>query len=1185
MSNSRFETFLSTFDPQAHRRGQQWEEVCQWFLQTDPVYLAQLTHVWLWNEWPGRWGPDAGIDLVAEAKNGELWAIQAKNYAPDTRVTKHDVDTFLSESARPTFSYRLLIATTSRVAPAAHRAMTGQEKPADTLLRHDLERREGLTWPTSFAKWKRGQLPAPRPKRPRPHQKKALQSAIDQLAEHDRGQLVLACGTGKTLVALWLHERLASKRTLVLVPSLSLLKQTLQEWVANWSQPFEVLPVCSDDTVRPDERDAVVSSVTELGFPATTARAEVREFLKRRGPRVVFSTYQSSPVIAEALRGTRLRFDLAIADEAHRCAGPVSSEFATVLDQSRIPSRKRVFMTATPRYFTGRVVKAAREEDLEVASMDDEAVFGPVMHRLSFAQAIDKDLLSDYRVLVIGVDDEQYQRYAERGQLLTLEGTQATDARSLASHIGLAKAMRRYDMSRVLTFHGRVVGATQFARALPAVVEWMPPAERPSGVVWAKVVSGAMSSGARAVRLDRLRHVEDDKRGVLSNARCLGEGVDIPTLDGVAFIDPKHSQVDIVQAVGRAIRKGEGKSIATIVIPVFVDLIADPEHALDTSAFAAIAAVLRALRDHDEALAEELDGLRRQLGALSHRRLRLPTKIVLDLPKSVSSDFSTAVATRVVRLATASWEEWFAHIEEYVKTEGDARVPSSYTTLSGDKLGRWVVAQRVARTGRRGQLSAERQQRLEALSGWVWDLDDAIWEEWFSRLQQYVKRNGHTRMPAVHTSPDGENLGRWVINQRVKQKRLSPERRKRLEVLPGWVWHTGEAAWEASFARAQEYARAEGHTKVPSDYTTPDGERLGSWVGNQRQIRKRLSAERRERLEGLPGWMWNKYEATWEEQFANLERFVATRGHARVPGPYKTPYGDKLGSWVGVQRMARKKLSTERRERLESLPGWTWNPHEAAWEDGFAQLQDFVATKGHTPPARQVTPGGYELGNWVSTQRLARKKLSADRRKRLEAVPGWEWDPFQTQWNQGFAYLQDFATEHGHSRVPAQYTAQDGYKLGVWVTSQRANKEKLSGERRKRLEALPGWVWDPRDAEWEEGFTQLQQFVATNGNARVPRSLETRQGLNLGQWVTQQRGNHKKKRLSPERRARLEALPGWVWDAREAKWEEKFAELEDFVRKSSHALVPDGYATPTGFTLGKWVGKQRSAKNRSQGHS
>ena len=856
MARSRFSKFLDTFDPQAHRRGQQWEEVCQWFLRTDHLYRTQLTKVWLWNEWPDRWGPDAGIDLVAKAADGTLWAIQAKNYAPSTSATKHDVDTFLSESARSAFSHRLLIATTSRVARAARRAMMAQEKPVITLLRHDLERRDGLAWPTSFAAWKRGQFPTPRPKRPRPHQRKALRAATTQLARHNRGQLVLACGTGKTLVALWLHERLEAKRTLVLVPSLSLLKQTLQEWVANWLQPFEVLPVCSDDTVRPNDRDAVVSSVTELGFPATTSRDEVREFLKRRGPRVVFSTYQSSPVIAEALQGTRLRFDLAIADEAHRCAGLTSSEFATILDQSRIPARKRVFMTATPRYFTGRVVKAAREEDLDVASMDDEAVFGPVMHRLSFAQAIDRDLLSDYRVLVVGIDDARYRRYAERGRLLTLEGTQTTDARSLASHIGVAKAMRRYNMSRVLTFHGRVASAKRFAQTLPAVVEWMPPAERPSGLVWAKAVSGAMSSGDRAVQLDRLRHVEEDERGVLSNARCLGEGVDIPTLDGVAFIDPKHSQVDIVQAVGRAIRKGDGKGIATIVLPVFVDPTADPEHALDESAFAAVAAVLRALRDHDESLAEELDSLRRDLGARSRRRLRLPAKIVLDLPRGVGSNFSTAIATRIVELTTAGWEEWFAQLQQFVAQQGHARVPVAHTTPEGDSLGRWVVKQRAGQKA----MSQARQTRLEALHGWVWDARHAEWEEGFAQLQQFVVAHGHARVPRSYETPDGEKLGWWVGTQRTRKDELAPERKARLDALQGWAWDLRDALWEEGFTQLQKFVAGDGHARVPTSFRTADGYGLGTWVGGQRTQKRKLSPERRRRLKAVEGWVWQEVD-------------------------------------------------------------------------------------------------------------------------------------------------------------------------------------------------------------------------------------------------------------------------------------------------------------------------------------
>ena len=316
MAASRFTTFLETFDPDHNRRGTQWEHVCKWFLETDPVYRTQLKNVWLWNKWPGRWGPDAGIDLVAQAKDGTYWAIQAKAYTPENTITKQDMNTFLAESARPEIDHRLLIATTQHGSAAAIRACKAAEKPVSLLLRHDLDHREGLSWPVSYAAWAKGRIPKAKPKRPRPHQQTALRAALRQLKQHDRGQLILACGTGKTLTALWLHGRLPSSRTLVLVPSLSLLEQTLQEWVGNAKTPFETLPVCSDDTVRCGEDDALMSSTLDLGYPPTTDPDDVRTFLKRRGPRVVSATYQSSPVIADALANTRHRFDLVIADEA-----------------------------------------------------------------------------------------------------------------------------------------------------------------------------------------------------------------------------------------------------------------------------------------------------------------------------------------------------------------------------------------------------------------------------------------------------------------------------------------------------------------------------------------------------------------------------------------------------------------------------------------------------------------------------------------------------------------------------------------------------------------------------------------------------------------------------------------------------------------------------------------------------
>jgi predicted helicase len=215
-------------------------------------------------------------------------------------------------------------------------------------------------------------------------------------------------------------------------------------------------------------------------------------------------------------------FDLVIADEAHRCAGPVSSQFATVLDGDAIMARRRLFMTATPRFFTGRVVREAKEAEFEVASMDDESRFGTVFHRLGFAEAIERELLTDYQVAVVGVTDATYFDWAQRGHFVTIDGTKITDARTLAGQIGLAKAMRRYDLRRTISFHSRVSGARKFANSMPQLIDWMPARQRPKGQIWSHYASGDMSAGDRARLLDHLRHLESDDAASWRTPDALG---------------------------------------------------------------------------------------------------------------------------------------------------------------------------------------------------------------------------------------------------------------------------------------------------------------------------------------------------------------------------------------------------------------------------------------------------------------------------------------------------------------------------------------------------------------------------------------------------------------------------------------------------------------------------------------
>jgi superfamily II DNA or RNA helicase len=633
--------------PDKLRRGHQFERICKWFLQNDPEYKRQLKRVWLWDDWPGRWGRDKGIDLIAETFDGKIWAVQSKAYALNHAVTKNDIDRFLSESSRKIISYRLLIATAAEFGHNAKEVIQGQEKPVGTLFFSDLKNRK-LNWPAAPDRLVAKQE---QPNRPRRDQRKAITDIVRGFKVHPRGQLIRACGTGKTLIGLRVAEAMNSRRTLVLVPSLSLVSQILSDWAKDGLRPFRFLPVCSDETIGGE--DHLVAHVSQLGVPATTKPSEIADFIRGSGARVVFSTYQSTPALAQAFKQHKLEpFDLVICDEAHRCAGVKDGPFATILDPQEIRARKRLFMTATPRIASEASKSRADSMGLELVSMDDPKVFGPVFHELKFSEAIRLKLLTDYRVEIIGVDDPTYRQYAEEGVFVTMDGKTITDARTLASHIAVAKAIKKYDLRRIITFHGRVARAREFADQFPQFIRWMPKADIPSGQIWTELISGDMASNKRDAILDRLREVEPPARGIVTNARCLSEGIDVRALDGVAFIDPKGSQVEIVQAVGRAIRKAERKQHGIIILPVYISSGEDEEKTLEDSSFKQVWRVLRALRSHDDQLAGELDNLRTNLGKRGKVRANLPAKIDINLPTRLNARFADAFYLRTVRAIT-----------------------------------------------------------------------------------------------------------------------------------------------------------------------------------------------------------------------------------------------------------------------------------------------------------------------------------------------------------------------------------------------------------------------------------------------------------------------------------------------------------------------------------------------------
>jgi hypothetical protein len=580
-------------------------------------------------------------------------------------------------------------------------------------------------------------------------------------------------------------------------------------------------------------------------------------------------------------------------------------------------------------------------------------------------------------------------------------------------------------------------------------------------------------------------------------------------------------------------------------------------------------ACIKALRAHDEELAEQIDTFRRELGRRGGH-VRIPDKIHLDVARSVGKAFTDAFDVRLVEKTSARWEFWFGLLERYADDNGTARVPVDYV-MDGYPLGQWASVQRGFYT--KGTLSEDRQERLESLPGWVWDVLTDRWETWMRLMHQFVAEHGHANVPDPYVVGD-HNLRSWVATQRSLYKRgeLPDERVRELGALPGWVWDILEDNWNRHYEGLRKFAERRGHARAPQRYVG-DGLRLGQWVAVQRASRDDMSSERKAMLEALPGWSWNPLTDGWERAYGFLKAFVERERHARVPKEHLE--GDfRLGQWVTDQRVKRDKISDSQRELLESLPGWIWDARADRWQQKFAFLQQFQAREGHALVPQGYKEDGVNLGSWVQEQRVNRANMTTERRKLLESVPGWSWDPYTESWERGYAALTSFAERQGHAKVPRNFL-EGGINLGNWVAEQRGSRLKMTDERRQRLEAVPGWSWNAVEESWMQHLELLRVYADQEGHTNVPVDC-VEDGLKLGQWTRLRRREHKN--LSPERQALLESIPGWFWGRKgDYVWNQKFEMLKRFVESEGHALVPGGYVE-SGIKLGSWVREQRAER-------
>jgi len=604
-------------------KGDRFERLIAAYLRTDPLYVQKYDEVWRWSDWPDRnHRPDTGIDLVARDRaTGELCAIQCKFYLPTHTLQKEDIDSFFTASGKAGFSSRLIVSTTDKWSKNAEEALEGQQVPVSRLRVQDLDE-SGVDW-SQFSLARPEQMERKPHKSLRPHQELALQKVAVGLDIADRGKLIMACGTGKTFTSLRIAEHLVARggSVLFLVPSISLLSQALREWATDAAVPLRTYAVCSDVRVGKRTKSEDIGSY-DLAFPATTNAAKLYEQMAATRDAdaitVVFSTYQSIQAISDAQGIGMADFDLVICDEAHRTTGVTladedESAFVRVHDNSFLRARKRLYMTATPRIYDDASKGQAQEHDAVLCSMDDEHVYGKELHRLGFGEAVGANLLTDYKVLVLAVDETYVSRVFQNQLADRNHELQLDDAAKIVgcwnglSKRGMSQETFSFDttpMRRAVAFARSIKDSQRVARMFNKIVDDYAVASGSNALLQCEVdhVDGTFNALQRNEKLDWLKEpTEGNVCRILSNARCLSEGVDVPALDAVMFLNPRNSVVDVVQSVGRVMRRATGKEYGYVILPIGVPSDRTPEDALkDNQKYRVVWQVLQALRAHDD---------------------------------------------------------------------------------------------------------------------------------------------------------------------------------------------------------------------------------------------------------------------------------------------------------------------------------------------------------------------------------------------------------------------------------------------------------------------------------------------------------------------------------------------------------------------------------------------------------
>lgn len=754
-----FEVFTEAYLATQRRH----EAKCIWPAGTAPLELLQKT---------GITTSDYGIDGLYQTILGDLNAYQVKYRSNRPSLTWRELSTFIGLADSPNIKNRVLITNCDDFPD-----LLNQRGNFFCIRGADLDRLDKDAF-KEIAEWLKGAVFEKTRKTPKPHQQEAIDKILTEFSSADRATAVMACGTGKTLVGLWVMEALIPAKAIILMPSLALIRQTLHEWLRETNiKQFSFLCVCSDQSVS-EGIDSLVINQSDLDFEVTTDPKRIRAYLDTPydGTKVVFTTYHSAPVVGESLKPEE-QFDYGVFDEAHKTTGKKDRRTGFALSDENLAIKKRLFLTATPRRYNP-LKRDEQGEAEQIFSMDDKSLYGNACFTLSFGKAVDQEIICPYEVLISVITTEMITNAMLSHGEVNIAGDNVT-ALQVAHQIAVRDAVYKYKVRKIFTFHNTVKSAAVFTDKGPQGIKM----HLPSCSTFH--VNGEMASNHRE-KIMKAFNVAD--LAIMSNARCLTEGVDVPAVDMVAFLSPKKSQIDIIQAAGRAMRNASGKDKGYILVPLLVEQKKGEsiESAVLRADYTEVWDVLQCLKEQDDVLEDIISiyGLNIEAPKKALADAKVKRRINILAPDIALKDIEAAIVSTTLKQLTSKWDAYYNELLFYYKSNLHCNVEyfvGRYRIIDNE-IRDWLLEQR--RLYRRNKLTQDKVQKLEKI-GIIWDFKehqwDENWYEWDEMFQQLVRH----KKRCGDLTPAYRPLRAWLRNMTLAMIRgtLEPHKERLLKCI------------------------------------------------------------------------------------------------------------------------------------------------------------------------------------------------------------------------------------------------------------------------------------------------------------------------------------------------------------------------------------------------------------------